>query len=88
MRVVSASQDSVECDRNGTRRGVGVVVPSRCAGTAMERTPTAPLAGVRDRLEDYARGFRPRFQRIDQSLHAREYLHGLLLDGERKSVEP
>jgi SRSO17 transposase len=69
----------------GRRRGGG----GRYAGTAMERTPTPPLApGVRDRLEDYARGFRPLFQRIDQSLHARDYLHGLLLDGARKSVEP
>jgi SRSO17 transposase len=55
----------------------------------MARTVT-PEADPRmwDRLQDYARSFRPHFQRIDQSLHARDYLHGLLLDGERKSIEP
>lgn len=55
----------------------------------MERTviPTLP-PGVWHRLDDYARSFRFYFQRIDQSLHARAYLQGLLLDGERKSVEP
>jgi SRSO17 transposase len=40
------------------------------------------------RLHAYAREFRPLFQRIDQYLHGRTYLHGLLLDGERKSIEP
>lgn len=55
----------------------------------MERTVTPTLdVGSWDRLQDYARDFRSHFQRIDQGLHARDYLHGLLLDGERKSIEP
>lgn len=41
-----------------------------------------------DRLYAYAREFKPLYQRIDQWLHGRTYLHGLLLDGERKSIEP
>ncbi|MGH6691032.1 MAG: IS701 family transposase [Gammaproteobacteria bacterium] len=44
--------------------------------------------GVLERLHAYAWAFRPLFQRIDQCLHGRTYLHGLLLDGERKSIEP
>jgi SRSO17 transposase len=43
---------------------------------------------VLERLHEYAREFRPLFQRIDRYLHGRTYLHGLLLDGERKSIEP
>ena len=40
------------------------------------------------RLHAYAWAFRPYFPRIDQCLYGRTYLHGLLLDGERKSIEP
>ena len=55
----------------------------------MTRTLTPELdAGVLERLQAYAREFRPLFQRIDQYLQGRIYLHGLLLDGERKSIEP
>src|ERR687885_2116558 len=55
----------------------------------MGRTVTPELdPEVLDRLHAYAREFRPQFQRIDQYLHGRTYLHGLLLDGERKSIEP
>ena len=43
---------------------------------------------VLERLHAYAWAFRPCFPRIDQCLHSRTYLHGLLLDGERKSIEP
>jgi SRSO17 transposase len=43
---------------------------------------------VLERLHAYAWAFRPCFPRIDQCLHGRTYLHGLLLDGERKSIEP
>lgn len=43
---------------------------------------------VLDRLHAYAWTVRPCFPRIDQCLHSRTYLHGLLLDGERKSIEP
>src|SRR5919204_584687 len=43
---------------------------------------------VLERLHAYAREFRPLFRRIDRYLHGRTYLHGLLLDGERKSIEP
>src|ERR687887_1876499 len=55
----------------------------------MGRTVTPELdPEVLERLHAYAREFRPLFQRIDQYLHGRTYLHGLLLDGERKSFEP
>jgi SRSO17 transposase len=55
----------------------------------MGRTVTPALEPeVLERLHAYAREFRPLFQRIDQYLHGRTYLHGLLLDGERKSIEP
>jgi SRSO17 transposase len=55
----------------------------------MERTPMIELEpGAWDRLQDYAERFRRAFRRIDRSRHADEYLRGLLLDGERKSVEP
>ena len=55
----------------------------------MGRTVTPELdPEVLERLHAYAREFRPLFQRIDQYLHGRTYLHGLLLDGERKSIEP
>jgi SRSO17 transposase len=55
----------------------------------MGQTVTPDLdPDVLERLHAYAREFRPLFQRIDQYLHGRTYLHGLLLDGERKSIEP
>jgi SRSO17 transposase len=55
----------------------------------MERTCTPALEpGAWDRLQDYAVRFRRAFRRIDRSRHADDYLRGLLLDGERKSVEP
>jgi SRSO17 transposase len=55
----------------------------------MGRTVTPELdPQVLERLHAYAREFRPLFRRIDQYLHGRTYLHGLLLDGERKSIEP
>ena len=55
----------------------------------MGRT-VAPELGpkVPGRLYAYAREFRPLFQRIDKYLRGRTYLHGLLLDGERKSIKP
>jgi SRSO17 transposase len=55
----------------------------------MGRTVTPDLdPEVLERLHAYAREYRSLFQRIDQYLHGRTYLHGLLLDGERKSIEP
>src|SRR5215207_10062234 len=55
----------------------------------MGRTVTPELdPEVLGRLHAYARGFRPLFGRVDRYLHGRTYLHGLLLDGERKSIEP
>ena len=55
----------------------------------MGRTVTPELdPEVLERLHAYARGFRPLFGRVDRYLHGRTYLHGLLLDGERKSIEP
>ena len=45
-------------------------------------------ADVLDRLHADVWEFRPCFPRIDQCLYGRTYLHGLLLDGERKSIEP
>ena len=43
---------------------------------------------VFERLYAYALAFRPLFPRSDQFNQDRVYLHGLLLDGERKSIEP
>jgi len=43
---------------------------------------------VLERLEAYALSFRPLFPRRDQFRQGQLYLHGLLLDGERKSIEP
>ena len=43
---------------------------------------------VLERLYAYALEFRPLFARSDQFRQGRVYLHGLLLDGERKSIEP
>lgn len=55
----------------------------------MGRTVTPELdAGVLERLHGYALEFRPLFPRSDQFKQGRVYLHGLLLDGERKSIEP
>src|SRR5215217_441838 len=55
----------------------------------MGRTVTPELdPEVLERLHAYAREFRPLFGRVDRYLHGRTYLHGLLLDGERKSIEP
>ena len=55
----------------------------------MGRTVTPDLEpDMLERLHAYAREFRPLFGRIDRYLHGRTYLHGLLLDGERKSIEP
>src|SRR5215510_6582562 len=54
--------------------------------TSSSATELAP--DVLERLGAYAWAFRPCYPRIDQCLHGRTYLHGLLLDGERKSIEP
>src|SRR5215216_1774562 len=55
----------------------------------MGRTVTPDLeAEVVERLWAYALEFRPLFPRSDQFKRGRVYLHGLLLDGERKSIEP
>jgi SRSO17 transposase len=55
----------------------------------MGRTVTPELdADVVERLHGYALAFRPLFPRSDQFKQGRVYLHGLLLDGERKSIEP
>ena len=55
----------------------------------MGRTVTPELdADVLERLSAYALEFRPLFPRSDQFRQGRIYLHGLLLDGERKSIEP
>lgn len=45
-------------------------------------------AAVLDRLQTYARRFRRLFPRSDQFRQGGIYLHGLLLDGERKSIQP
>src|SRR5215207_4155872 len=55
----------------------------------MGRTITPELdAEVVERLHGYALEFRELFPRSDQFKQGRVYLHGLLLDGERKSIEP
>ena len=55
----------------------------------MGRTTTPELDGeVLERLREYALEYRPLFPRSDQFRQGRVYLHGLLLDGERKSIEP
>src|SRR5919199_562486 len=55
----------------------------------MGRTITPELeAEVLERLYAYALAYRPLFPRSDQFKQGRLYLHGLLLDGERKSIEP
>ena len=54
----------------------------------MGRTITPELdPEVLERLCAYALAFRPLFPRSDQFRQGRTYLYGLLLDGERKSIE-
>jgi len=50
-------------------------------------TPTLDLAAL-ERLRDYARTFAPDFPQAKPAAWAGVYLQGLLLDGERKSIEP
>jgi SRSO17 transposase len=55
----------------------------------MGRTPVAELdAAVLERLGAYAAQFAREFGRIERTQWASVYLQGLLLDGERKSIEP
>src|ERR671928_1276226 len=55
----------------------------------MGRTITPELdPEVLERLYAYALAFRPLLPRSDQFRQGQLYLHGLLLDGERKSIEP
>ena len=55
----------------------------------MGRTVTPELdPEVLERLDAYALEYRRLFPRSDQFKQGRVYLHGLLLDGERKSIEP
>jgi SRSO17 transposase len=56
---------------------------------SMNKTYTPELStDVLDRLDDYAAHFRPDFNRPRQAAWCGVYLHGLLSDGERKSIEP
>src|SRR6059058_834052 len=53
------------------------------------KTYTPELSpSVLGRLADYAAGFAPDFPQARPALWASVYLQGLLLDGERKSIEP
>src|ERR1700760_1316942 len=55
----------------------------------MNRTYTPELASeVLDRLGAYAARFRDDFNRPRQAQYSGVYLQGLILDGERKSIEP
>src|ERR687888_2384973 len=55
----------------------------------MGRTPLAELdVAVLERLAAYAAHFARQFGRIERTHWAGVYLQGLLLDGERKSIEP
>ena len=55
----------------------------------MNRTFTPELApAVLDRLALYAGRFPPHFKHPKQAAYCSAYLQGLLLDGERKSIEP
>ena len=67
-------------------RGVGSGV---VAWGMTNHTFTPTLApDVLDRLHAYADSFARLFQRSEQVHQGRIYLHGLLVDGERKSIEP
>jgi SRSO17 transposase len=55
----------------------------------MSRTPVMEVdAAVLERLEAYAAEFAREFGRIERTHWAGVYVQGLLLDGERKSIEP
>src|SRR4051794_2305883 len=55
----------------------------------MNRTYTPELAPeVLDRLNAYAARFRDDFNRPRQATYSGVYLQGLILDGERKGIEP
>src|SRR3954468_15361128 len=55
----------------------------------MNRTYTPELApDVLGRLDAYAARFRDEFNRPRQAQYSGVYLQGLILDGERKSIEP
>src|SRR3954469_23805207 len=55
----------------------------------MNRTYTPELAPeVLERLDAYASRFRDDFNRPRQAQYSAVYLQGLILDGERKSIEP
>lgn len=55
----------------------------------MNRTHTPELApDVLDRLAGYADSFRGHFKHPKQAAYCGAYLQGLLLDGDRKSIEP
>ena len=55
----------------------------------MNRTYTPELApDVLDRLGQYAGRFQGHFKHSKQTVYCGVYLQGLLLDGERKSIEP
>ena len=55
----------------------------------MNRTYTPELApDVLDRLKTYADRFHDDFNRPCQAQYSGVYLQGLILDGERKSIEP
>src|SRR3954462_5021943 len=55
----------------------------------MNRTHTPePAPEVLDRLDSYAARFRGDFNRPRQAQYSGVYLQGLILDGERKSIEP
>lgn len=56
---------------------------------SMSKTYTPELTPeVLDRLRDYADTFRDDFTRTKQAAWSGVYLRGLLIDGERKSIEP
>src|SRR5918997_1729128 len=57
------------------------------AGMSKTYTPELP-SDVLQRLDEYAEHFRPEFNHARQTTWCGVYLHGLLADGERKSIEP
>jgi SRSO17 transposase len=57
------------------------------AGMSKTYTPELP-PDVLQRLDEYAEHFRPEFNHARQTTWCGVYLHGLLADGERKSIEP